>query len=79
MIGRDWQKLIFVSSLFVILQVSNLFAYPWPFKQTTTNQQKIRQTVGAYRATNRFHNGIDIVPVDSSDLKVYAILKAKGK
>ena len=76
MMGKDWQKLIFVSSLFVILQVSNLFAYPWPFKQMTTNQQKIRQTVGAYRATNRFHNGIDVVPADSSDLRVYAILKA---
>jgi len=66
-----------IACLFGLLLVvpHRLFAYNWPFKEAGvfTKQQKIRATLGAYRVTNRFHRGVDIVPNDASNTKVYVI------
>ena len=60
-------------SIAVAWPCANVSAYNWPYKNATSNQQKIRHTVGAYRDANRFHNGIDIAPQDTSDQDVYSV------
>ena len=75
------KKLIFsllLSSFFILVYADTAFPDSWPFKNTTSDQQKIRQTLGAYRDSNRFHNGVDIVPQDLSDQKVYSITTGKS-
>ena len=68
------KKLIY---LYIFISTVRLYGYNWPFKENEnfTTEQKIRQTLGAYRHYLRFHRGVDIVPNDTNNRTVYAVIK----
>lgn len=59
----------------LLLMLANTFveADSWPFKPTNV-QHRIRQTIGAYRVGDRFHDGVDIVPNEGADDMVYPVV-----
>ena len=74
--------LIFVITIFIFSNsYCYQYSYNWPFKENNDfiTQQKIRQTLGAYRTIDRFHNGVDIVPNQSSNIDVYTVAPGKVK
>jgi hypothetical protein len=70
---------VFFSLSILVLWTNIVFGYPWPFLENGTNtiEQKIRQTIGAYRDQDRFHRGVDICPNNPLNKTVYPVVSGR--